>query len=432
MTKMDISIAENEIQKSFIKVTPDSHFPIQNLPYGIFIHPETNEHRCCTAIGEYVLDLKMLDEAGFFNGVKLKGTHVFSFTTLNAFMALGKRAWKEARNRLSELLSAENPRLRDNFELREHAFHKQSNVKMAMPVRIGDYTEFYSSEQHAINVGSMFCDSESALPPNWKQLPVGTHGRASSVVVSGTELHRPGGQIQPDDSAHPVFGPSKLLDFELETGFFTGPGNPLGDPIPVSKTADHIFGMVLVNGWSARDIEKWECVPFGPFLAKNWATSISPWIVTMDALEPFRSEGPRQDPPPLPYLRTKGPQGFDITLDVLIKTEKMNEPYRICRSNLKHVYWNMSQQLVHHTITGCNVQPGDLYASGTISGPTEDSYGSMLELGWKGAKPLKLPNGEERKFLEDGDTVIMTGYAESEKGYRIGLGEVEGKILPAV
>ena len=424
-------MAENEIQTSFIDVPALSHFPIQNLPYGVFIHPKTDERRCCTAIGEYVLDLRMLEEADLFSGVRLKGTHIFSFTSLNAFMALGRSAWTEARERLTELLSKDNPVLRDDEFLREYAFHKQSDVEMVMPVRIGDYTDFYSSEQHAFNVGSMFRDPDNALLPNWKHLPVGYHGRASSVVISGTELRRPKGQTKPQDSGSPVFGPCKLLDFELEAGFLTGPGNALGDPIPVKDAEEQIFGMVLVNDWSARDIQKWEYVPLGPFLAKNWATSISPWIVTLDALEPFRCKGPAQDPEPLPYLRTKGERTFDITLDVLLKTEQMEEPHRVCRSNFKHLYWNMSQQLAHHTITGCNVQPGDLYASGTISGPTEDSYGSMLELAWKGTRPLKLPNGEERKFLEDGDTVIMTGFADSDDGYRVGFGEVKGKILPA-
>ncbi|MGF1669406.1 MAG: fumarylacetoacetase [Balneolaceae bacterium] len=421
----------SDLKKSFIPVPQESHFPIQNLPYGVFVHPGTGEHHCCTAIGEYIADLNLLEKAGVFSGPKLKGTHVFSFTTLNAFMALGKSAWTEARRRLTSLLSGDNPELRDNSELREKVFFKQSDVKMALPARIGDYTDFYSSEQHAFNVGSMFRDPENALLPNWKHLPVGYHGRASSVVISGTELRRPKGQTKPDDSPVPVFGPCKLLDFELEAGFFTGPGNSLGDPIPVSKASDHIFGMVLVNDWSARDIQKWEYVPLGPFLAKNWATSISPWIVTKEALEPFRCEGPPQDPEPLPYLQTKGPQSYDLALEVFLKTEKLSNPHRICRSNFKHLYWNICQQLAHHTITGCNVQPGDLYASGTISGPDKNSYGSMLELAWKGTKPLKLTNGEERKFLEDGDTVIITGYADSDEGYRVGFGEVEGKILPA-
>lgn len=302
---------------------------------------------------------------------------------------------------------------------------------MMRPVDIGDYTDFYSSEQHARNVGTMFRGPENALMPNWKHLPVGYHGRSSSIVISGTDLHRPQGQVLPSDSDDtPVFGESKLLDFELELGFLTGPGNALGDPLPVNEAHKHIFGLVLVNDWSARDIQKWEYQPLGPFLAKNWATSISPWIVPLAALKPFRVEGPEQDPEPLPYLRSNGSWNFDINLEVFLQGEQMKQPHRICSSNTRHLYWNICQQLAHQSITGCNIQPGDLYASGTISGPEEDSYGSLLELSWKGEKPLKFPNGEERTFLQDGDRITMTGYAEGD-GYRVGFGEVTGKILPA-
>jgi fumarylacetoacetase len=298
-------------------------------------------------------------------------------------------------------------------------------------MEIGDYTDFYSSEQHATNVGSMFRDPENALKPNWKHLPVGYHGRASSVVISGTDLHRPQGQILPPDSDDtPIFSECKLLDFELEMGFVTGPGNDLGQPISVKEAPDHIFGLMLVNDWSARDIQKWEYQPLGPFLAKNWATSVSPWIVTLDALEPFRIEGPQQDPQPLSYLRSEGKWTFDIDLDVYLEGEDMDEPAKICASNAKNLYWNICQQLAHQTITGCNVKPGDLYASGTISGDDKSAYGSMLELTWKGQNPLELPNGEKRKFLKDGDRVTMTGYADA-GDYRIGFGEVTGKILPA-
>jgi fumarylacetoacetase len=300
-----------------------------------------------------------------------------------------------------------------------------------MPVQIGDYTDFYSSEQHARNVGSMFRDPENALLPNWKHLPVGYHGRASSIVLSGTSLHRPKGQTIPKDSEQPIFGPSKNLDFELEVGFLTGPGNALGKPIPIDEADDHIFGLVLVNDWSARDIQKWEYQPLGPFLAKNWATSISPWVVTTEALRPFETQAPEQEPQPLPYLDQEKRTTFDIQLEVFLKTEQTETAHKICATNFKHLYWSMGQQLAHHTITGCNVQPGDLYGSGTISGPTEDSYGSMLELAWKGTKPLKLSNGEERTFLEDGDEVIMTGFAQG-SDFRIGFGEVKGKILPAL
>ncbi len=414
---------------SFIDVAPESHFPIQNLPYGVCRSNERGEVFICTAIGEYVLDLAELERAGVFDGPRLDGKRVFSERTLNKFMAMDRAAWLEARTTISNLLSAGEPALRDNESLREKVLIPRDEVEMLLPVDIGDYTDFYSSEQHARNVGSMFRDPENALKPNWKHLPVGYHGRASSVVVSGTDLHRPRGQVLGSDGQTPEFRASSLLDFELEMGFLTGQGNSLGDPIPVSEAADHIFGLMLVNDWSARDIQKWEYQPLGPFLAKNWATSVSPWIVTLDALEPFRIEGPEQDPDPLPYLKTE--EGwFDISLEVYLQGEEMDKPHKICDSNYRNLYWSMNQQLAHQTVTGCNVQAGDLYASGTISGNTEDSYGSMLELSWKGEKPLDFPNGEKRTFLQDGDTVTMTGYAEGE-GYRVGFGEVAGKILPA-
>ncbi|RMI20619.1 MAG: fumarylacetoacetase, partial [Calditrichaeota bacterium] len=295
---------------------------------------------------------------------------------------------------------------------------------------IGDYTDFYASKEHATNVGSMFRGKENALMPNWVWIPVGYHGRASSVVLSGTPIRRPVGQTKPEDSDHPVFGPSRLLDFELEMGFFVGPGNALGEPIPIEKAEEHIFGLVLVNDWSARDIQKWEYQPLGPFLAKNFATSISPWIVPLDALEPFRCPGPPQEPEPLPYLRQNQPGAFDIHLEVYLQSERMDSPTRICQTNFRYMYWSMAQQLTHHTITGCNLRPGDLMASGTISGPTPDSYGSMLELAWRGTRPVPISPGETRSFLHDGDTVVMTGWAQG-NGYRVGFGELRGKILPA-
>ncbi|MBD3617012.1 MAG: fumarylacetoacetase [Gracilimonas sp.] len=415
--------------KAFIDVPTDSHFPLQNLPYGAYQTTDGEIH-LCSAIGEFIVDLFVLDEEGLFDGPELNNQFVFQDSTLNYFMSLGKPAWIEARTTLQKLLSENNPRLRDDASLRERVFKKREEAEMVLPVQIGDYTDFYSSEQHARNVGSMFRDPENALLPNWKHLPVGYHGRASSVVISGTSLHRPKGQIIPQDAEEPVFGPSSLLDFELEVGFFTGPGNNLGEPVPVDKAKDHIFGLVLVNDWSARDIQKWEYQPLGPFLAKNWATSISPWIVTMEALEPFRAELPAQDPKPLDYLFQEKPTTFNINLEVFLKTEQTDIPQMICSSNFRNLYWSMTQQLAHHTITGCNIQPGDLYGSGTISGPEAHSFGSLLELAWKGTKPIKLTSGEERTFLEDGDEVIMTGFAQG-KGYKVGFGEVRGKILPA-
>jgi fumarylacetoacetase len=414
---------------SFIDVHPDSHFPIQNLPYGAFETKEGEIH-LCSAIGDYIIDLYVLDEAGLFDGPILENQLVFQESTLNYFMSLGKPAWQEARETLQSLLAADNATLRDNSELRERVFIPRKSVELVLPVQIGDYTDFYSSEQHAQNVGSMFRDPENALLPNWKHLPVGYHGRASSIVISGTELHRPKGQVIPKGSDQPVFKPSENLDFELEVGFLTGPGNKLGESISVNEAEDHIFGLVLVNDWSARDIQKWEYQPLGPFLAKSWATSISPWIVTLEALEPFRTPSSKQDPVPLGYLDQAERTTFDINLEVSLKTKKLSKHHPICSSNFKYLYWTIAQQLAHQTVSGCNVQPGDLYASGTISGPTKENYGSMLELAWKGTKPIKLPSGEQRSFIEDGDEVIMTGFAQG-KEFRVGFGEVSGKILPA-
>jgi fumarylacetoacetase len=304
-------------------------------------------------------------------------------------------------------------------------------VVMELPAQIGDYTDFYSSREHATNVGIMFRGKDNALMPNWLHLPVGYHGRASSVVVSGTPVRRPKGQTLPADADAPVFGPTRLFDFELEVGFFVGPGNELGKPISIDRAEEHIFGLVIVNDWSARDVQKWEYQPLGPFNAKNFATSISPWVVTLEALEPFRAEGPKQDDPaPLDYLRSAGNPSYDIDLEVLLQTESMSEPQRIALSNFRYLYWNMQQQLTHHTVTGCNTRPGDMMASGTISGPDKSMFGSLLEITWRGEQPIELPGGETRKFMQDGDTLIMRGWA-SRDGVRIGFGEVRGSILPA-
>jgi fumarylacetoacetase len=414
--------------RSFVKVAPESHFPIQNLPYGVFRFKTGGVPRIGTAIGDFVLDLATLEEHGLLHGRHLRGQGVFSKPSLNSFLELGHPVWSEARNLISHLLRHNEPTVRDSDILRESALIPMAEVEMLLPVEIGDYTDFYSSRDHATNVGTMLRGADNALQPNWLHLPVAYHGRASSVVVSGTNLHRPKGQTKADDAPAPTFGASKALDFELEMGFFTGPGNPLGTPIPIAKAAEHIFGMVLVNDWSARDIQRWEYVPLGPFLAKNFGTSVSPWVVTLDALEPFRTAGTAQDPAPLPYLQSKGNWSYDIQLEVHLQTAKMEKPHRICSSNAKNLYWNICQQLAHHTINGCNLRPGDLLASGTISGPTPDSYGSLLELAWKGTKPLALPSGEERSYLQDGDHVTMTGWCQGD-GYRIGFGEVTGKIL---
>ncbi len=416
-------------QRSFIATSEESHFPIQNLPYGIFQRPgETG--RVGVAIGDMVLDLGVLEERGFFERAGLGPTPVFRCASLNRFMSLGQDAWRQVRAIISRLLSADEPRLRDDPDLRRAVLLPQAAVEMCLPAEIADYTDFYSSREHATNVGTMFRGKENALPPNYLWMPIAYHGRASSVVLSGTDLHRPCGQTRREGADAPDFGPSRRVDFELELGFLIGPGSALGHPIRVAAAAEHIFGLVLVNDWSARDIQQWEYVPLGPFLAKNFGTSISPWVVTLDALEPFRCAGPVQDPPPLPYLRTDGAQAFDIHLEVLLQAAGSQRPHVICRSNYKHLYWNMCQQLAHHTITGCNVRPGDLMASGTISGPTPDSYGSLLELTWRGERPLHLPDGHQRTFIADGDRIVMTGWCQG-AGYRVGFGEVAGKILPA-
>jgi fumarylacetoacetase len=415
--------------RSFIEVKPESHFPIQNLPYGVFRDKDNKNPRIGVAIGDYVLDLSVLDESGFFDETEVKDKRVFHQPSLNKFMQMGKSAWKNVRRIIQHLLREDVPVLRDDQSLRRKALKLQKDIELLLPVEIKNYTDFYASKEHASNVGTIFRGKENSLMPNWVHLPVGYHGRASSVILSGTDIYRPQGQTRPPGSNDPVFGPSKQLDFELEMGYFIGTGNELGTPISVEEAEDHIFGLVLVNDWSARDIQAWEYQPLGPFLSKNFATSISPWVVPLEALEPFRVAGPMQDPKPLPYLRTTKLNSFDIHLEVFLKSENMEKPQLIASSNYKYLYWNMSQQIAHHTITGCNLQTGDLMATGTISGPKKESRGCLLELTWRGAEPIQLDNGEQRVWLEDGDEVIMTGWCQGE-GYRIGFGEVRGRILP--
>ena len=417
--------------QSFVDVPTGSDFSIHNLPYGVFRPSAGARPRIGVAIGDAVLDLSVLAERGLLSGGDLGDGDAFRQPTLNAFMALGRPAWREARTRLTRFLRVSDSTIRDNGPLRLAALHPMASVEMLLPATIGDYTDFYSSREHATNVGTMFRGPDNALQENWLHLPVGYHGRASSVVASGTDIRRPMGQTKADDSDSPSYGPSRLMDFELEMGFFVGPGNGLGEPISIDEAAEHIFGMVLVNDWSARDIQKWEYVPLGPFLGKNFGTSISPWVVTMEAIEPFRCAGPTQDDPePLDYLKNPGDCAYDISLEVLLQSEKMDAPEIIATSNFKYMYWSICQQLAHHTVNGCNAQPGDLLGSGTISGPDKHERGSMLELSWRGTEPIELSNGESRKFLADGDTVIMTGCCESE-GVRVGFGEVSGTLLPA-
>lgn len=418
--------ANNPKLTSWVPVPKDSDFPIQNLPFGIFktkyLSPVAG-----VAIGNHVLDLVYLHEHGYLDGLGLSAG-IFNQKYLNDFLALGRTGIRTVRNRISELLQSKNDEL--NAAAREIALIPMTEVQMQLPVRIPNYTDFYSSEEHATNVGTMFRDPKNALLPNWKHLPVGYHGRASSIVVSGTSINRPKGQVKPADSEIPVFCPSKKLDFELEVAFISCGETKLGQSIRTQDAENYIAGFVLFNDWSARDIQQWEYVPLGPFLAKNFGSTISSWIVTLDALEPFRTAGPQQFPHVLPYLAFEGPKNFDIQLEVSMQPDKSDEAV-VCRSNFKYMYWNVNQQLAHHTVNGCNIQVGDLYASGTISGPSPGSYGSLLELTWNGQKALRMPDGRERKFIEDNDTVIIRGHAGKD-GVRIGFGECRGKILPAL
>lgn len=414
--------------KSFVDVDSESHFPIQNLPYGVFRPRPGAAPRVGTAIGELVLDLSAIEEEGLFEDLEIRAKRPFSRGELNTFMSMGRQMWMSARETISNLLRDDEPVLRDNADLRQRAFFHQRDVEMQLPAVIGDYTDFYSSKEHAINVGTMFRGKEHALQPNWLHMPVGYHGRSSSIVVSGTDIRRPSGQIMPDAASEPLYRPCRLLDFELELGFFIGAGNELGVPIPIDRAHEHIFGLVLVNDWSARDIQKWEYVPLGPFLGKNFATTISPWVVTLEALEPFRREGPDPELPLLPYLRGSRAMAYDLDLEVWLRPDGQSEQI-VCRSNAANLYWSMSQQLAHHTVNGCNVRPGDLMASGTISGQSREMYGSLLELSWKGTKPLQLEGGIERTFLLDGDGVRLTGFAQGD-GYLVGFGNASGRVLP--
>ena len=419
--------ANDPTLKSWVEVPANSDFPIQNLPFGIGSSAD-GDARVVSRIGDMVIDLRALWLLGYFEDLDFTMKD-FDSTTLNEMMRKGKQGTRSLRNRLSDLFSSDNTEISANTEHIPQILLEIDIVTLLIPVRIGDYTDFYSSEQHAYNVGCMFRDPDNALMPNWKHLPVGYHGRASSIVVSGTPMHRPKGQQKINDDEQPVFGPCRLLDFELEMTFVTYEGKPLGDSISTKEADDYIFGMALFNDWSARDIQKWEYIPLGPFLAKSFATHVAPWIVTLDALEPFRVAGPVQDPKVLPYLEYSGNKHIDINLQVAIQPENSTEKV-VTNSNYKHMYWNMNQQLAHHTSNGCNINAGDMMASGTISGPEEGQYGSMLEVSWKGTKPVSMPDGTERRFINDHDTVIMRGYSEKDN-VRVGFGEVSVKVLPA-
>ncbi|WP_422373766.1 fumarylacetoacetase [Flagellimonas sp.] len=403
-----------------IDIPENSDFSIHNIPFGIF-STEDRSPRIGVAIGEHILDLAAVAELDVFDF----NTALLEKDTLNDFISLGKEITTRVRKKIQHWIKDDNSVLAGKPEL----FVKQSEAQMHMPVAVGDYTDFYSSLEHATNVGKMFRDPENALLPNWKHIPVGYHGRASSIIVSGQPIHRPKGQTMPNGADSPVFGPTKRLDFELEIGFICGKETKLGESVSTANAEDYIFGLVLFNDWSARDIQKWEYVPLGPFLAKNFASSISPWVVTLEALEPFKLAGPKQEPEVLPYLTYEGEKNYDIHLEVGITPEE-GEETTVCQSNFKHMYWNMAQQLAHHTVNGCNINIGDMMASGTISGKEENSFGSMLELSWGGTQPIQLKGGSERKFIEDGDTVTMRGYAQN-GDIRVGFGEVSAKVLPA-
>ncbi|TWG85978.1 fumarylacetoacetate hydrolase [Cupriavidus gilardii J11] len=415
-------------QTSWIESANDgrTHFPLQNLPYGVFSR-QGEAPRVGVAIGDRIVDLNALDQAGLLPEA-VRGT--FGEPVLNRFIALGRPVWRETRRRLTELLSRDQGALRDNAALRERAVVPMAGATLHLPVSIPGYTDFYSSREHATNVGRMFRDPDNALLPNWLEIPIGYNGRASSVVVSGTPVRRPNGQIKLPDAPRPIFGACRKLDYELEMGFIVGKDSVLGEPVPVDAADDYLFGMVLLNDWSARDIQQWEYVPLGPFNSKSFGTSISPWVVTMEALQPFRRDNPPQDPQPLSYLRQGVPNAYDIELEVALRPDGAGEAQRVSHTNFRAMYWTMAQQLAHHTVSGCNVRVGDLMGSGTISGTAPDSFGSLLELTRNGAQPLALQGGVTRGFLQDGDEVVMTGWCQGD-GYRVGFGEVAGRIAPA-
>ncbi len=415
------------MMQSFVKYTENSDFSIHNIPFGVAVF-ESEYIACCTRIGDRVLDLATLYDYGFFDEIEGLTENIFEAYTLNEFIELGKPVTNAVRLKIQELL-LEDSKLANDEKTVEECFFNLDQVKMMMPLHIPNYTDFYSSIEHATNVGKMLRDPANALFPNWKHLPVGYHGRASSIVVSGTDIIRPKGQTKPADVEKPIFGPSKQLDFELEMAFIVNKHSEMGESISTKEAEDAIFGMVIFNDWSARDIQAWEYIPLGPFLGKNFGSSISPWVVTLEALEPFRTASPKQEPEVLDYLQFEGDQHYDINLEVYLQPENGAENL-ISQSNYKFMYWNMTQQLAHHTINGCNVEVGDLYASGTISGENPSSFGSMMELTWRGQNPLQLKDGQERKFIEDHDTIIMRGFGEK-NGVRVGFGEVSGKILPA-
>ncbi len=420
--------ANDPKRKTWLETPPNTDFPIQNIPFGVFLTRD-DIITIGTRIGDYAIDLGALHQLGYFEGIELTDD-LFLQDTLNDFISDGQKTWRLVRNRISDIFLIDNASLRDHSEHRKQVLFTMDEVEMQLPVLVGDYTDFYASKEHATNVGSLFRDPENALLPNWLRLPVGYHGRSSSIIPSGTPIRRPFGQTKPGEDGVPGFGPSKLIDFELEMAYITTDANQLGKRVSVKDAKDYIFGLVLFNDWSARDIQAWEYVPLGPFLGKSFASTISPWIVTLDALDGFRVDGPTQDPAPLPYLAQGGRENFDIKLEVAIQPENSEETV-VATSNFKYMYWSMAQQLAHHTVNGCNVQSGDMMGSGTISGPTKEEYGSMLELTWRGQNPIKLKDGSQRKFINDNDTVVMRAHCENDE-IRLGFGDCIGKVLPAL
>jgi fumarylacetoacetase len=413
--------------RSFIEVAPDSDFPIQNLPFGVFSTESSPNKRVGVAIGDFVLDLAELEARGLLRPAG--DARVFDRASINAYMTLGPKVWSQARARIGELLRSEVATLRDDKSLRQTALVPRDGATLHLPIEVMGFTDFYSSREHASNVGKMFRPHGEPLMPNWLHMPIGYNGRASTVVVSGTPVRRPNGQMKPPQANAPTQGASRRLDFELEMGVVVGQPNQIGTPISMAQAEEMIFGFVLLNDWSARDIQPWEQPPLGPFQAKAFATSISPWVVPREALAPFLVDGPQQQPIPLPYLSRKGRQNYDISLEVGLRAR--GSETIISRTNFKYMYWSSAQQLAHHAFCGCAMRVGDLLGSGTISGPEKHERGSLLELSWNGTEPLTLEGGAQRTFLEDGDTLTLRGHAQGD-GYRVGFGECSGTILPPV
>lgn len=436
--KHELDLTHDPARRSWVTSAqdPHTHFPLQNLPFGAYLRAGETSPRVGVAIGEEIVDVCALLDADLLQDEAARAARACASGRLDELMGLGRGSVRALRQRLSVLLGEES----GAFSARERLLVPMPEARLVLPATIGDYTDFYASVHHATNVGSMFRPDHPLLP-NYKWIPVGYHGRASSIVVSGTEVVRPYGQTMADDASAPVFGPTRLFDYELEVGVFVGAGNALGQPIPLARAEEHMFGVCLVNDWSARDLQKWEYQPLGPFLAKNFATTISPWVVTIDALAPFRvpaSERPADDPRPLPHLAygaDDAPGGLDLRLEVSLSTARMREeriaPQRISHARFAQMYWTLGQMLTHHASNGCNLRPGDLLASGTVSGPLKENRGCLLELTWRGTEPLTMPTGEERRFLQDGDEVILGGRCERDGHVPIGLGECRGTVVAA-